>query len=213
MISPLVWKVLSAILASLVTVRITSGLVAYNAANKLERPKYEVLERLGGGVEVRRYESYVVAEATMSPEGSSMRAASGNGFRACAGYIFGKKNRQQRTFAMTAPVRMTSRAEAVKVSFVMARNESLRTLPVPTDANVKLKAIPAHVAAFARFSGRPPRESVVERKRRLVETKLGTSRFRPLRDADTLVYGYHDPFLTPNLLRRNEVGFFVDPKP
>ena len=26
---------------------------------------------------------------------------------------------------------------------------------------------------------------------------------------DVLVYGYHDPFITPNLLRRNEVGVMV----
>ena len=26
---------------------------------------------------------------------------------------------------------------------------------------------------------------------------------------EVLVYGYHDPFITPNLLRRNEVGVVV----
>lgn len=28
---------------------------------------------------------------------------------------------------------------------------------------------------------------------------------------ETLVYGYHDPVITPNLLRRNEVAVMVDP--
>ena len=32
---------------------------------------------------------------------------------------------------------------------------------------------------------------------------------RPTAD-ETLVYGYHDPFMTPNFLRRNEVGVYVD---
>ena len=28
---------------------------------------------------------------------------------------------------------------------------------------------------------------------------------------ETLVYGYHDPFITPNLLRKNEVAVKIDP--
>jgi hypothetical protein len=27
---------------------------------------------------------------------------------------------------------------------------------------------------------------------------------------ETLVYGYHDPFITPNFLRRNEVALVVE---
>merc|ERR1712216_195728 len=97
-----------------------------------------------------------------------MSKATGNGFRACTGYIFGGKNRVRGVFAkgsrsmsMTAPVRMETSDKETKVSFVMARNESLSTLPTPTDAIVKLRQIPAHVAAFVTFSGKPPSEARV----------------------------------------------------
>ena len=30
------------------------------------------------------------------------------------------------------------------------------------------------------------------------------------RETTTLVYGYHDPIITPNFLRRNEVAIVVD---
>lgn len=183
------------------------GLVAWRAANRLEQPSYEVVAKLGRGVEVRSYAPYVVAEATVK---RPMMTGSGDGFRACAGYIFGRKNKQGRTFAMTAPVRVVPEAESVKVSFVMARNESLKTLPVPTDSAVRLRSVPAHVAAFIRFSGGRPTDAVVDAKRRILESKLAPTPFHAKRNAPSLVYGYHDPFITPSFLRRNEVGVFVD---
>ena len=36
------------------------------------------------------------------------------------------------------------------------------------------------------------------------------STWRSRTSDEVLVYGYHDPFMTPNFLRRNEVGVYVD---
>lgn len=205
------------------------GLYAWRISNKLEKPAYEIIGRLGKGVELRRYGGYTTAEVNfVHPE--SMRAATSQGFKKVAGFIFGKnRNRGSRlsqpsegrgaAMAMTAPVRInmegpTSQPEKVTISFVMGANYTTKTLPVPLDRDVKIQTVPPHVMAAVSFSGPPPSEAVVDQKRRIIESEIakagtGIIRLRSGR-SNTLVYGYHDPFMTPNLLRKNEVGIIVD---
>mmetsp|Transcript_24793 Transcript_24793/g.98438 ORF Transcript_24793/g.98438 Transcript_24793/m.98438 type:complete len:230 (+) Transcript_24793:94-783(+) len=222
-IPALVARIGVALLAAVVAFRYGVGIAAWRAANRLEKPSYDVLARIGPRMEVRAYAPYVVAEATMRGGESSMAALTGDGFRKCAGYIFGKRNTDRATgasrgMAMTAPVRIAQRDDAttrrdgstVKVSFVMARNESLRTLPVPTDADVRLRQVPAHTAAFVAFAGGRPSETLVARKRAALDHAVKKHGFRPVRNAETLTYGYHDPFITPKFLRKNEVGCFIE---
>jgi len=81
------------------------GLLYYFVKVKCERPRFTPLPagvdgaaspRLPGrglaarGVELRRYAPYLVAEADVS--GATMKQGMGNGFRLCAGYIFGKND-------------------------------------------------------------------------------------------------------------------------
>ena len=199
--------------ATLGTLPMALGLVAWRAANNLEQPQYTTLRTLPGNIELRQYDEYLVAEHTTPPV--ALRDSTRDGFRAVAGYIFGK-NRQQTKMAMTAPVRVEMRGDVseprdVRVSFVMASNETLRSLPIPNNAAVKLLRVPAHVAAFTRFAGAPPSEARVMRRRARVLGALAREGVRPLSESETLVYGYHDPFITPRLLRRNEVGVRVAP--
>lgn len=215
-IASVVWRIFGGLIAAAVTLRYSAGILAWRAANALERPQYDVLEKLGTNAEIRRYAPYIVAEATIKAR--SMYRGGSAGFRACASYLFGSKNRDRalkvaRPMAMTAPVRMVQGDDTVQVSFVMARNESLRTLPLPTDAAVKLRQVPGHTAAFIAFSGGRPSDTVVAKKLSALQMALARSNFRPSASKkQTLVYGYHDPFITPNFLRKNEVGFYVDPR-
>lgn len=207
--------------------RLGVGTFAWHEANKLERPKYTVLERLIGNVEVRRYAEYSIAEVKFT-EPPSMKNATSGGFRKVAGYIFGKNRPlvQGRgaasglSMSMTAPVRtaMKSRIREnpseVKVSFVMGSNYTLKSLPVPLDADVKLRTVAPHLMAVTSFSGPPPNEDVVEKKRQTVLQALATSdakyKLKSAAEDETLVYGYHDPFITPGFLRKNEVGVVVE---
>lgn len=204
-------RLLAAAVLTLICARFGVGLAAWNAANRLEQPTYRVLESLGSGVEIREYAPYVVAEATIRGPPSS---SAGAGFKACAGYIFGGKNRRGQTFSMTSPVRTISSSESVRVSFVMAKNESVRTLPVPTNTDVKLRNVPSHTAAFVKFSGGRPTDRIIQRKQQILDAKLSASslNYRRKPNSDVLVYGYHDPFITPKFLRRNEVGYFLNKK-
>ena len=249
----IVSKVIGGIVGALVTIRYGLGLYAWRVSELLERPKYSVVEKLPGGIEVRAYDAYVIAEATMP--GTPMRQSMGPGFGACAGYIFGGKNRVRgvslkrtsRSMSMTAPVRMEMSNAATKVSFVMSANETVRSLPVPTDSSMALRQIKPHMvptqrpgfqsdhsrrrrprvwispptpsmrplrtqAAFVRFSGKPPSEQRVAKERARLEAALAKHGYEVRRPEETLTYGYHDPFATPNLLRRNEVGLYVAKK-
>ena len=147
----LVSRVIGGVVGALVTIRYGLGLYAWRVSELLERPKYNVVETLPGGVEIRAYHAYVIAEATM--KATPMKQATGKGFGACAGYIFGGKNRVRgvslkktsRSMSMTAPVRMETSERATKVSFVMSANETVRSLPVPTDSSMALRQIKPHM--------------------------------------------------------------------
>eukprot|EP00588_Corethron_pennatum_P010225 CAMPEP_0194274672 /NCGR_PEP_ID=MMETSP0169-20130528/7697_1 /TAXON_ID=218684 /ORGANISM="Corethron pennatum, Strain L29A3" /LENGTH=244 /DNA_ID=CAMNT_0039017933 /DNA_START=56 /DNA_END=790 /DNA_ORIENTATION=- len=216
------------------TARYGVGLYAWRVTEKLERPTYEVIRQLTDGVELRRYESYLIAETTTDAVG--FREPTKDGFRTCAGYIFGKNKSRQATtdsekMAMTAPVRITGQAVRPdtttsekmamtspvrisggkmksKVSFVIGSKYSLKTAPKPLDRNVIVRTVPGHVLAARKFSGPPPSDLKVERERQRLEKALDGVGLRRA-DEETHVYGYHDPFITPNFLRRNEVAVKV----
>ena len=152
--------------------------------------------------------------------GRPMRESTGTGFRQVASYLFGQNQPRGQPKAlpagagekmsMTAPVRSSEDGKRTKISFVLPSKFSLRTAPLPLDRKVRLRQVAPHYLAARAFSGPPPGEGRVQRERERVLRALGDRSLRPASGAETLVYGYHDPFMTPNFLRKNEVGVYVD---
>jgi hypothetical protein len=214
--------------AVVTSVRYGTGLYFWLETEKLERPSYTVLEKLSNGIELRRYEPFLIAETIV--DGAGFEAPTRQGFRTCAGYIFGKNKPRKGSgsekmamtapvrvnippagekMAMTAPVRLDGRSSKSRVSFVIGSKYSLKTVPKPLEKNVKVRQVPAHTLAVKSFSGPPPKDQRVAAEREKMEKVLSKANIYPKSD-DTLVYGYHDPFITPNFLRRNEVAVLVD---
>jgi hypothetical protein len=214
--------------AVLTSFRYGTGLYVWLETERLERPSYTVIEKLSGGVELRRYEPFLIAETIV--DGPGFEAPTRQGFRTCAGYIFGKNKPRNGSnsekmamtapvrvnsspvgekMAMTAPVRLDGRKQKSRVSFVIGSKYSLKTVPKPLDKNIKVRQVPAHTLAVKSFSGPPPKDQRVQAEREKLELVLANASISPKSD-DTLVYGYHDPFITPNFLRRNEVAVLVD---
>lgn len=194
--------------------------------------------RRGGGiVEVRKYEPYLIAETTVNE--SSMRKAGSSGFGKCAGYIFGKNESRQskqqvEKMAMTAPVRSVGKTTSVggeqmamtspvrstgstsnatgktKISFVIGSKYSLQTAPKPVDKSVKVKKVDGHYLAATSFSGPPPSDNKIRQERDAILSTLEREGIRVKNRDETMVYGYHDPIVTPNFLRKNEVAVMVD---
>ena len=221
----LIGRVLAVLLALLSSARLGVGIFAWRAANVLERPDYTVIRKLPGGVELRRYAAYTIAETAVKT--SSMREASSTGFRTVAGYIFGK-NKPSEKMRMTAPVRMsTSGGEAMamtapvriapsegttRISFVLEKKYGPQTAPAPLSRDVKVRKVQPHILAARTFSGPPPSEQRVEKEKQAILSAVKAAGLKPSASGDegTLVYGYHDPFITPSWLRRNEVCVRVE---
>jgi hypothetical protein len=224
-------------LAVLASVRYGVGIYFYRETEKLERPSYEVLQTLSDGVEIRRYQPYLIAETAVTGSGVGLQKHTAEGFRACAEYIF-RKNQSKTAqsvsgqpamekMAMTAPVRIQqphqrrgnknydhNNSDITKVSFVMSKAYTLRTLPKPLDKKVHLRKVHSHTLAVRRFSGPPPTDERVQSERQRIENALRKANIPiPSTAASTWVYGYHDPFLTPAFLRRNEVAIVLEGRP
>ena len=189
-------------------------------------------------VEIRKYNPYLIAETTV--DGSSMRKAGGKGFGKCASYIFGsnissnnmnKEQDSEEKMAMTAPVRsvgevsnnekmaMTAPVRSsgstvgkkTKISFVIGSKYTQKTVPKPKDKSVKIVKVDEHCLAAVSFSGPPPSDERVTKERDLILQTLEKEGLKA-KGKETLVYGYHDPVITPNILRKNEVAVMLDGK-
>eukprot|EP00985_Skeletonema_marinoi_P006206 scaffold2691_cov171-Skeletonema_marinoi.AAC.1 len=65
--------------------------------------------------------------------------------------------------------------------------------------------------AAVTFAGPPPSDDRITKERDLILQTLEKEGIRA-KSKETMVYGYHDPVITPNFLRRNEVAVMVDGK-
>jgi len=179
----------------------------------IEQPSYSVLKEYGEGIEMRRYDAYIIAETEISAADSDQ--AGNLAFKRLGGYIFGG-NRSKQSIAMTAPV---SQAKSEKiamtapvsqsqkddgvwlVSFVMPKRYTLQTLPVPDDPKVYFKTVPARKVLAIRFSGRWTDASFNQHEAKL----LAALKTHGLKSAGSTWTARYDPPFMPGFMRRNEV--------
>lgn len=205
-----------------------AGILAAGTAFQLSRHGYEeppyTLVEADGRLEVRRYAPRVVAETVVY--GLDESAATSEGFRRLAGYIFGGNeartlgegeadgNVESIRIAMTAPVEtesvriaMTTPVEAVAqgeawvIRFTMPRDQSLDSLPRPEDDRVTLRMLPPQTVAVLSFSGRAGIEDLKERAGSL-EASVVARGFEVTGEATLAQY---DPPWVVGMLRRNEI--------
>ncbi len=132
-------------------------------ASNVEQAEYSLLKKVDG-YEIRIYAPHIVAQ---TPVSGGYEDALNNGFRIIAGYIFGGNTSNQKvamtapvtegkvtgeSIAMTAPVTSAREGEARTVAFVMPKDYTLDTLPVPNDSRVKLVQMPERTMAVLAFS-------------------------------------------------------------
>jgi len=190
----------------------------YFSVRSIEQPPYELLSEKDG-IEVRQYDSYIVAETTLE---AGYREGLNSGFMVVADYIFGN-NTKQTDIAMTAPVisedspavseeiAMTtpvfSEEEGEKkrtIGFVMPSKYTAETLPKPNNDAVTIREVPAQKVAVLRFSGWAT-EAKVERYRATFLEKLQEQGFEV--SGKPRLAQYNPPW-TPPFMRRNE--FMID---
>ena len=180
-------------------------------SNAIEEPEYEVIKTVDR-VEFRKYSPYVVAEVVVD---ATAEDAGNRAFPILAGYIFGK-NKGNRKFAMTAPVKQTSeptRIEitvpatqpsvmgTVRVQFVLPKEVTMATAPEPIDPRIQLRLVTAGNWAVLRYSGSWSQANYQEHLselKTLLEAQGVTTQGEPV------LARYNAPF-TSWFMRRNEI--------
>lgn len=192
------------------------------ATGKVEEPSYLVVAD-SGGYEIRSYEPQLVAQTRVSGD---RKAASSEGFRVLADYIFGNNQSQQKIamtapvsqapenspdtsqdestsekIAMTAPVSQQRDGEQWVVTFTMPAEYTLDTLPIPNNPAVVIVQSPSATFAVRSFSGYARDKKVASEKKALLKA-LSEDNVEPLGE---VVLSQYNPPWTPGFMRRNEV--------
>ena len=176
-----------------------------------EEPVYQVIRQFEE-IELREYAPYVVAEVIMP--GPAEEAGS-QAFPILAGYIFGR-NKDGRKYAMTAPVTQTATSVKLemtapvtqtpvpggfRVQFVLPKEVTLASAPIPLDSRVTLREVPSSQVAVIRYSGfwsaANYEEHLATLRRRLKDAAIAW-------DGEPVYARYNAPF-TPWFMRRNEI--------
>ena len=176
-----------------------------------EETKYAVLEK-EGHFELRQYEPCIAAETLVEGDFDEVGNA---GFRRLFRYISGD-NQAKRPISMTSPVAQEKRSEKISmtapvtqqkggnswsIAFVMPAEYTMDSLPIPNDARITLRAIPARLLAAITYSGTWS-ESRYEEHKALLDQMMSK---RKLRTAGEYIYARYNPPFTPWFMRRNEV--------
>jgi hypothetical protein len=171
------------------------------SASNIETQKYRVVKK-EDGFEIRFYPKATFA--TIRSSGANYKQVASSGFRKLAGYIFGG-NDQNKSIAMTAPVRMEMSEKGSAMSFVMPEKYDMATLPKPKDATVEIKQSEPVYAAVIAFGGYANDEKINDYSNKLVallekkKIKI-TGRFNFL--------GYNAPFQF--IGRKNEISIPIE---
>ena len=107
---------------------------------------------------------------------------------------------------MTSPVRteaLGGEGGGHRVSFVLPSKYSLKSLPVPADARVKLREVGSHVAAALEFSGGVGDTAAYAQKTAELKQLLSTHGLVASGEPAVLA-DYYPPF-APGWLRKREV--------
>ena len=134
------------------------------SVSSIETQKYRVVKK-EDGFEIRFYPKATFA--TIRTNGTNYKQVASSGFRKLAGYIFGG-NDQNKSIAMTAPVRMEMSEKGSAMSFVMPEKYDMATLPKPKDATVEIKQSEDVYAAVIAFGGYANDEKINDHTQKLV---------------------------------------------
>ena len=182
---------------------------------------YSVHKSMDNGIEIRNYESHLVAEVTV--RGKRGRAASA-AFRVLAGFIFGG-NQSRESVAMTAPVSQTPISENIAmtapvsqqsqnrdsmdgpwlINFAMPAEYTLDTLPIPNDERITVREIEAHQTIAIRFSG-TSRKGNLDKHHDALKKKISELE---LKVEENPTYAFYDRPMTRPSRRRNEIHYRI----
>lgn len=169
----------------------------------VEQQRYDVVDSLPGGIEIRSYPEHQVISVDVR---AGLSDAGNIAFRPLVNYISGN-NQASQQIAMTAPVlQEPSDGEGFTVSFVLPYREDGNVWPAPVDSRVRVESKPQSLVAARQFRGYW-RESLVRDEESKLLAALGALGYRA--EGEPYFARYNPPSM-PGFLRRNEVLVAVE---
>jgi hypothetical protein len=170
-----------------------------------ELPQYQVQKVLSEKIEIRNYQSKLVAEVLVF---GTRKEAVKSGFRTLASYIFGN-NTTKTSIEMTSPVNQIKQASNQwLIQFGMPHNFMLDSLPKPKNPNIVLRVVPVQKTAVISFSGVWSDEKFAIN---LQELQKYITANNLLTVAEPIFAYYDDPFTFP-WNRKNEIIWQIQEK-
>ena len=161
-----------------------------------EEPSFNIVYQTDT-YEIRHYVDRLAVQATHNNQDS--------GFRKLFNYISGA-NANSEKIEMTTPVTQFEESSGMVMQFYLPSKFTKRTVPTPTDPNVKIIMILEGYYAVIKYSGRITDKNFNKHKKILKENLI-EDKIKIIGPAIQAIY--NGPFTLP-ILRRNETMFHVD---
>lgn len=194
------------------TVLVVESVLGVVGIRLYEEPRFTIVDRLSNGVEIRRYDERLAAEATSKLDGE---AGSSEAFRLLFRYIAGANVsaskiamttpvdvRSPQRIAMTTPVQL-SNGGGTRMRFFLPATFTAATVPTPSDPGVSIVTVQSETIAVLRFSG-----NGADTPARAAELMDILTRSPWKSDGAPYFLGYDAPFTMP-MFRRNEAAVRV----
>lgn len=195
------WKRLA---IGLVLVAVVTGCTVIGFTSTLEEPKYTVIDRLPGGVEIREYDARTFASSRVDGTGMEARR---QGFRLLFNYITGE-NSGEKEISMTIPVATEIEDKEHVMQFFLPSKYDEASAPAPKNPDVSIGTIAPRIEAALEYTGSQSVQRA-EQHAILMKADLADSDWQMKGDIRSMFY--NPPFSVP-FLRRNEVIVEVAPK-
>jgi hypothetical protein len=198
---------------------ILSFIFITNQLMATEEPEFTVLFQ-EENLEIREYEPRIIAHVKANGDFDD---ASSKGFKMLADFIFGNNtiNNSSKKISMTAPVSASISSKKISmtapviaennnnewsIAFVMPKEFTMETLPVPNNQNIEITGLPKEKFAVVVFSGLV-RESSYNKKVNLLNEFIKKKKLTPL--SSIQIARYNPPWTLP-FFRRNELMVKID---
>ncbi len=189
---------IKSLIALLVAFFLALLLMRYNPIKQYEKPSYAIISKFED-IEIRQYPQMIVA--SIENEGSRDRAVN-EGFSKLFTFISGFNSKKIK-IKMSIPVLQykSQKHDHWYVSFLMPQEFTLKSLPLPTNQNIKIQQLSTRKLAAITFSGFV-NEANLNKHQVLLEAFLKKHK---LKAASTPIFAFYNrPWSLP-FLKHNEV--------